>query len=75
MSKTGKFQLRPLVDHVEEGNRDGNKARRKLSSFAATTGGMGSKRQASASPLEPSEGAKLAKKKGGTDVEKSAPEE
>ena len=56
-------QLEAIIDHIEEANRDGNEARRKLSSFIASTGGMGRKRQASASPVAPSEGAKLAKKR------------
>ena len=69
-------QLQAIIDHLEEANRDGKEARSRLSSFAASTEGMGSKRQASASPLAPSEGAKLAKKKkGGTAAEKPTPEE
>ena len=69
-------QLEAIIDHLEEANRDGKEARRKLSSFEASTGGMGSKRQASASPLAPYDGAKLAKKKKeGTAAEKPASEE
>ena len=71
-------QFQAIIDHLEEANRHGNEARRKLSSFTASTGGMGSKRQASASPLAQSEGAKLAKKRrwgGGTAAEQPAPEE
>ena len=69
-------QLEAIIDHLEEANRDGNEARRKLSSFVASTGGSGNKRQASASPLAPSEGAKLAKKKkGGATVQKPSPDE
>ena len=64
-------RLEATIDYLEEVKRDKNETRRKLASFAAIAGGSSSKRQASVSPLTPSEGAKSAKKKkGGATVQK-----
>ena len=69
-------QLEAIIDHLEEANRDGKEARRNLLSFVASTGRSRNKSQVSASPLAPSEGAKLAKKKkGGATVQKPSFEE
>ena len=38
-------QLEAIMDNLEEENRDGDEARTKLSSFSASTGGSGNKRQ------------------------------
>ena len=68
-------RLEVIIDHLEEAKKVENEARRKLTSFAAIAGGGSFKRQASASPLAPAEGAKLAKKKKGSAAVQKPPSE
>ena len=66
-------RVEAIIDHLEEAKRDKNEVRRKRTSFAAIAGESSNKMQASASPLAPSEGAKLAKKKKGERWYKNRP--